>query len=103
MGKAGLMQRNGVKVTFNDDYSFQTGNGITGHIQREECLALLEQRRIRRVQILRRAFAKDASSESHHTPTEVNDGKHHTTAKPIVTSGRMVSRHRQSSCRQLAR
>src|SRR5215472_19038181 len=97
------MHCNGIEVAFYDDHGFQTGNGLAGNIEREECLTLFEERCIRRVQILWRAFAENAPSESHHTPTEVDDGKHHATAKPIVKASGLSPRHRQSSHHQLAR
>src|SRR5436309_154837 len=79
------MQCEHVRVTLDDDHLAGLCGMRPGEIQSKERAALVVDRALRRVHVLRRAaLLKRSSSKAQHSATRIAQRKHDSTAKTIV-------------------
>src|SRR5947209_3185991 len=81
-----LMQPHRVHVTFDDQQTFEVGAGATGFEQCIQLASLVEEHRLRRVEVLRLALVEDASAERDDSTSAVPYRKHDAVAKAVIVS-----------------
>ena len=79
-----MMQANGIHIAFDDQQALEVGTGAAGFVQRVELASLVEENRLRRVEIFRLAAVDDAAAERDHAAARVPDGEHDAIAKAVV-------------------
>ena len=84
VGDAELRQRDDVHVAFDDDGEAFVADRLLRQVKAVEFAPLLEQRRFRRVQILRLALVQDAAAEGDDAATAVMDRKDDAIAEAVV-------------------
>ncbi len=90
VGDPGLMQRDRIKVAFDDDQGVLTARRLSRPLQQIERTPLVKEGGIRRVEVLRHSVPENTAAEADHLLAEIADGQHDARAEPIVVTGGLL-------------
>ena len=99
IGDARLMQAHHVHVAFDDHQAFEVGARLAGLVQTVELAALVEQRRLGRVQVLGLALIDDATAEAEDPAARIAYREHQAVSKSIIESALAPRRRRADRAR----
>jgi hypothetical protein len=86
-GDAGLREADHVHVAFHDQQPLDFPQRLPRLVEPVQLPALVEQRRLGRVQVLGLALVEDAAAERDRPAARVADREHHAIAEAVVESG----------------
>jgi hypothetical protein len=93
----GLMERDGVEVAFHENHPVGPSDGLPRLRQGEEDVRFVVERRVGRVEILRRLVLRHgAPAERDDAALGVGDGDHEPVAEAVVEAAAPVARHREA-------
>ena len=78
------MKGDHVHIALGHDHRLVLGHGLARAIEAVEICALVEQRRLGRVEIFRLARAHHPAAEGDHPATPVVDREHHAAAEAVI-------------------
>ena len=87
---APVMSGYDIHIAFDQDSLALLINRFMGQVHGEEKASLIENRRFRRIEVLRLAVVEDAPAEAYYIAAEVNYREHHAVAEDIVNLVRFL-------------
>ena len=84
---ARLRETHDVHVAFDDQQPLDLPERLSRLVESVELAPLVEERRLRRVEVLRFALVEDAAAEGNRPAARVADREHHAVAEPVVETG----------------
>ncbi len=92
IGQPGLVQAHGIHVPLDHEHALQLRTGAPRLVQSVELAPLVEEHRLRRVQVLRLTLIDDPAAEGDDPASDVPDRKHQSIAEAVVVAIRVARR-----------